>query len=129
MVQRKIEDTKGVIRSRGAENDRWYNDPKKKDHDLQNLLFEQTGSPLKVEVQWAKPVSLTFHSVLSKPYAEPFMGASSQVSVHFSKRFQRRIFFRNRSIRNKNCLWRPCLLMNRTDISNLNRKLSIDDSY
>ena len=35
--------------------------------------------------------------------------ASYQVSDHLDKRFQRRRFFRNRPIRNKNCLWRPCL--------------------
>ena len=56
-------------------------------------MIEQTGAPLKVEAQWAEPVSLTFHSVLSKPYAEPFMGASYHVSVHFAKRFQRRRLF------------------------------------
>jgi hypothetical protein len=36
--------------------------------------------------------------------------ASYQVSIHLSKRFQRRQFFRNQPIRNKNCLWWPCLL-------------------
>jgi hypothetical protein len=56
-------------------------------------LSEQTGAPLKVEAQWAEPVSLTFHTVLSKPYAEPFMGASYQVSVNFAKQFQRRRLF------------------------------------
>jgi hypothetical protein len=37
--------------------------------------------------------------------------------------------FRNRPIRNKNCLWRPCLLMDRDKTSNLYRKPSIDASY
>ena len=37
--------------------------------------------------------------------------------------------FRNRTIRNKNCLWRPCLLMDRDKMSNLQRKPSIDVSY
>ena len=37
--------------------------------------------------------------------------------------------FKNRPIRNKNCLWRPCLLMDQNDISNRNRVLSIDASY
>jgi hypothetical protein len=37
--------------------------------------------------------------------------------------------FKNRPIRNKNCLWRPCLLMDRDEISNLYRGLSIDASY
>ena len=35
---------------------------------------------------------------------------SYRFSIHLVKRFQRRRFFRNQSIRNKNCLWRPCLL-------------------
>ena len=38
-------------------------------------------------------------------------------------------FFRNRPIRNKNCLWRPCLLMDRDKMSNLYRGPSIDASY
>ena len=33
--------------------------------------------------------------------------------------------FLNRPIRNKNCLWRPCLLMDRNKMSNLQRGLSI----
>jgi hypothetical protein len=37
--------------------------------------------------------------------------------------------FKNRPIRNKNCLWRPCLLMDRDEISNLYRGPSIDASY
>jgi hypothetical protein len=37
--------------------------------------------------------------------------------------------FRNRPIRNKNCLWRPCLLMDRDEISSLYREPPIDASY
>jgi hypothetical protein len=40
-------------------------------------------------------------------HREPSIDASSQVSVHLAKRFQRRRFFRNQPIRNKNCLWQP----------------------
>ena len=36
---------------------------------------------------------------------------------------------KNRPIINKNCLWRPCLLMDRDEISNLYRGPSIDASY
>ena len=46
-----------------------------------------------------------------------------------AKRFQRRRFFRNQQIRNKNGLWRPCLLTDRDEISNLYRGPSIDASY
>ena len=75
-------------------------------------------------------MSLTFYSVLKKLYTESSIGASYQVSVHLVKRFQRRrCFFRNRSIRDKNCLWRPCLFMDRDKMSNHYRGLSINASY
>jgi hypothetical protein len=32
-------------------------------------------------------------------------------------------------MRNKNCLWRQCLLTDRNEISNRNRGLSMDTSY
>ena len=38
-------------------------------------------------------------------------------------------FFRNQAIRNKSCLWRPCLLTDRDKMSNLYREPSIDASY
>ena len=37
--------------------------------------------------------------------------------------------FKNRPIRNKNCLWRPCLLMNRDEMTIIYRGPSIDASY
>jgi hypothetical protein len=83
----------------------------------------------KLEAQWAEPVSLTFHSVLRKLYTEPSLDASYQVSVHLAKRFQRRRFFRNQPIRNKNCLWWPCLLTDRDKMCNLYRRPSIDASF
>ena len=42
---------------------------------------------------------------------------------------EEKIVFRNQPIRNKNGLWRPCLLTDREEISNLYRGPSIDDSY
>jgi hypothetical protein len=42
--------------------------------------------------------------------------------------FHRR-YFRNQPIRNKNFLWRPCLLMDRDEMSNFYRGPSIDASY
>ena len=36
---------------------------------------------------------------------------------------------KNRPIRNKNCLWRPCLLMDPDEMNNLYRGSSIDASY
>ena len=65
---------------------------------------------------------------MSNLYREPSIDASYQVSVHLAKRFQGR-YFRNQPIRDNNCLWRPCLLMDRDDMSNRNRGLSMDASY
>ena len=85
----------------------------------------------KLEAQCADPVSFTFHSALRKINAESsiHVDASNQVSVHMAKQFQRRRFFRNRPLRNKNCMWWPCLLTDRGEMSNLHRGHSIDDSY
>jgi hypothetical protein len=66
---------------------------------------------------------------MSNLYRAPSIDASYQVSVHLAKRFQRGRFFRNQPIRNKNGLWLPCLLMDRDEMSNHNRGLSIDASY
>ena len=60
---------------------------------------------------------------------EPSIDASYQVSVHLDERFQRRRFLRNQLIRNKNCLWWPCLLTDQDEMSNLNRGPSIDAFY
>ena len=78
-----------------------------------------------------EPVSLTFNSALRKLNTEPsiHVDASQQVSVHMAKQFQRRRFFRNRPIRNKNCMWLPCLLTDWDKMSNLHRGHSIDASY
>ena len=59
----------------------------------------------------------------------PSKDVSCQISVHLGKQFQRIIVFRNQPIRNKNCLWRPCLLTDRYKMSNLYRGPSINASY
>ena len=66
---------------------------------------------------------------MSNLYRGPSINVFYQISVHLGKRFQRRRFFRNQPIRNKNCLWRPCLLPNRDEMSNLYRGPSIDVFY
>jgi hypothetical protein len=57
------------------------------------------------------------------------MDASYQVSIHLVKRFQRRRFFRNQPIRNKNGLWWPYLLTDLDEMSNLHKEPSLDASY
>ena len=37
--------------------------------------------------------------------------------------------FKHRPIRNTNCMWRPCLLIDRSEMCNLNRGPTIDASY
>ena len=66
---------------------------------------------------------------ISNLYRGPSIDAQYQVSVHLVMRFQRRRLFRNQPIRNKNCLWRPCLLTDRDEMSKLYREPSIDASY
>ena len=76
-----------------------------------------------------QPYLLMDWDEMSNLYRGPPIDASYQVSVHLAKWFQRRRFFRNQPIRNKNCLWWPYLLTDRDEMSNHNRRLSIDASY
>jgi hypothetical protein len=71
----------------------------------------------------------TDQNEMSNTYREPSIDASYQVSVHLAKQFSEEKIFRNRPIRNKNCLWRPSLLMDGDEMSNLYRGPSKDASY
>jgi hypothetical protein len=66
---------------------------------------------------------------MCNPDKGPSIDASYQVTVHLAKHFQNRRFFRNQPIRKKNCLWRPCLLTERDEMSNLYKGPSIDAFY
>ena len=67
---------------------------------------------------------------ISTLYRGSSTDASYQDTVHLAKRLQNIIiFFRNWPTRNKNCLWRPCLLTDRDEMSIFNRGSSIDASY
>jgi hypothetical protein len=66
---------------------------------------------------------------LSNIYRGPSKDVPYQVLIHLAKWFQRRRFFRNQPIRNKNCLCQPCLLTDRDKMSNLYRGPSIHASY
>ena len=65
---------------------------------------------------------------MSNLYREPSIDASYQVSVHLAKQFHRR-FFRYQPIRNKNCLWWPCLLTDRDEMSKIYRGPSKDAGF
>ena len=67
--------------------------------------------------------------MVSNLYRGPSIDVSYQVSYHLAKRLQRKSCFRNRPIRNKNCLWRPCLLTDQNGMSNSHRGPSLDASY
>ena len=76
-----------------------------------------------------RPCLLTDQNGMSNSHRGPSIDASYHVSVHLAKLFQSRRFSRNQPIRNKNCLWRPCLLTNRDKMSIHYRGPSIDASY
>ena len=68
------------------------------------------------------PCLLRNREDMSNFYRGPSIDASYQVSDHLTKRLQRKLF-RNRPIRNKNCLWQTYLLTDRDEICNLYRGL------
>jgi hypothetical protein len=65
---------------------------------------------------------------MSNLYRGPSIDASYQVSVHLAKRFQRRRFLKICQSETR-IVWRPCLLMDRDEMSNLYRGPSIEASY
>ena len=76
-----------------------------------------------------RPCLLTDRDEMSNLHRGPSIDASYQISVHLAKQFQRRRIKKNQPIRNKNGLWRPCLLIDRDKISKIYRGPSIDASY
>jgi hypothetical protein len=76
-----------------------------------------------------QPCLLMNWDEMSSLYRGPSKDDHYQVSIHLAKRFHRRRFFRNQPIRNKNGLWRSCLLTDREEMSNLYREPAIDASY
>ena len=75
-----------------------------------------------------RPCLLMDRNEMSNLYRGPSIDASYQVSDNLAKPFQRRRF-RDRPIRNKNCLWWPCLLMDRNEMSTFYRGPPIDASF
>ena len=76
-----------------------------------------------------RPCLLTDRDEMSKLYSGPSIDASHHVSGLFGKAVSEKKIFKNRPIRNKNCLWWPCQLMDRNEMSILYRGPSIDASY
>jgi hypothetical protein len=76
-----------------------------------------------------QPCLLMDRDEMGNRYRGPSIDNTYQVSVHLAQWFQRRRCFRNQPIRNKHCLWWPCLLMKRDEMSNLHRGLSKDAFY
>jgi hypothetical protein len=74
-------------------------------------------------------VLLIDQNEMSNLYRGPFIDASYQVSCHLAKWFHRKSCFSNQQIRNKNCLWWPCLLTDQNGMSHYYRGHSIDASY
>ena len=77
-------------------------------------------------LQW--PCLITDRDEMSNLYRGHAIDASYQVSVHFAKWLQRRII-KKISQSETSRLWRPCLLTDQDEISNLYRGPSIDASY
>ena len=95
---------------------------------FQRRIFFRNQPIRKKNCLW-RPCLLTDWEKISNRYRGRSIDDSYPVSDHLAVRFQRRRFFRNRPIRNKNRLWQPCLLMDRDGMSNLYTGSSIDASY
>jgi hypothetical protein len=76
-----------------------------------------------------QPCLLMNRDEISNLYRGPSKDAPYQASIHLAKWFQRRSWLRIKPIRNKNGLWRPCLLTDRDEMSILYRGSAIDASY
>ena len=82
----------------------------------------------KTRIAW-QPCLLMDQDEMSNLYRGPSIDASYQISYHLAKWFQRKSCFRNRPIRNKNCLRWPHLLTDQNGMSISHRGPSIDASY
>ena len=95
-------------------------------HAVSEAIFRNRPIRNKNRLWW--PCLLMDRDQLCNLDREPSIYASYQVIVHLARQFQRRFFFRNQPMRNKTCLWWPCLLTDRNEMSNLYRVPSIDAS-
>ena len=90
-------------------------------------IFRNQPIRNKNDLWWS--CQLTDRDEMSDLYREPSIHASYQDLIHLDKQFQRRRFFKNQPIRNKNCLWRPYLLMDRAKNVTTDFYLKVDWPY
>ena len=85
--------------------------------------------PIRNKNRPQRPCLFTDLNQMSNLYKVPSIDAPFQILIHLGKRFQRRRFLIYQPIRNKNCLWRPCLLTDRDEMRKLYKGPYIDASY
>ena len=95
--------------------------------DQKRRLFR--NQPIRNKNPLRQPCFLTDRNEMSNLYRGPSKDTSYQISIHLANRFQRRRFFKNQPIRNKICLWWPCLLTNQDEMCTIYRGHAIDASY
>ena len=94
---------------------------------MENIVFR--NEPIRNKNCLWRPCLLTDRNEMNSLYRGPSIDAFYPVSVYLTKRFRKRRLKKNRPIKNRNCLWRPYLLIDRNKMSNLQRGPSIDASY
>jgi hypothetical protein len=87
------------------------------------------NQPIRNKSRLWRPCLLTDRDEICNRNRGLSIDASYQVSVHLAKRIQRRRMKTNQPIRNKNPLWRPCLLTDRDEMNIFYRGPPIDGSY
>jgi Zn-finger protein len=96
------------------------------------ISFDQAVSEEKLFLFWLadlknpsllKPFGQMIRNLVGSIYGRSSVKIANSVPIryHLTKRFQRKSCFWNRPIRNKNCLWRPCLLTDQNGMSNSHR--------
>ena len=85
-----------------------------------------TSQPIRKKELIMAAVLLAEWNQMKKLYRGSCIDASCQDWLHFAKQFQR-ILFKQQPIRNKNCSWRPYLLVERNEMAKHYRGLYIDD--
>jgi hypothetical protein len=72
--------------------------------------------------------NVSYHTVTLR-VTHSYLQFNARVVYLLTVYYNGNTLFRNEQIRNKNCLWQPCLLTDRDEMGNLYRGPSIDASY